>query len=136
MNTSTSTRRMASLLSTLTASAALALGATGCAFTGSASLDTTDPYVEPAPIETTIAAVSIDPGATMAADPGYGVGVFAQYDQGGFWTVYTTCDTEISGTSCNFDILAYADARVQRIYGGTNEIMKEVITRAMGLGAK
>jgi len=29
---------------------------------------------------------------------------------------------------------AYADARVQRIYGGTNEIMKEVISRAMGLG--
>jgi len=28
---------------------------------------------------------------------------------------------------------AWADARVQRIYGGTNEIMKEVITRAMGL---
>ncbi|MDM0039623.1 acyl-CoA dehydrogenase family protein [Variovorax sp. J22G21] len=28
---------------------------------------------------------------------------------------------------------AYADARVQRIYGGTNEIMKEVITRQMGL---
>lgn len=31
---------------------------------------------------------------------------------------------------------AFADARVQRIYGGTNEIMKEVITRSMGLGAK
>ncbi|MFO1197066.1 MAG: acyl-CoA dehydrogenase family protein [Burkholderiaceae bacterium] len=31
---------------------------------------------------------------------------------------------------------AYADSRVQRIYGGTNEIMKEVITRSMGLGAK
>ncbi len=31
---------------------------------------------------------------------------------------------------------AYADARVQRIYGGTNEIMKEVITRSMGLAAK
>ena len=29
---------------------------------------------------------------------------------------------------------SYADARVQRIYGGTNEIMKEVITRSMGLG--
>ena len=28
---------------------------------------------------------------------------------------------------------AYVDARVQRIYGGTNEIMKEVITRSMGL---
>ena len=31
---------------------------------------------------------------------------------------------------------AYADARVQRIYGGTNEVMKEVITRSMGLGGK
>ena len=29
---------------------------------------------------------------------------------------------------------AFADARVQRIYGGTNEIMKEVISRSMGLG--
>ena len=31
---------------------------------------------------------------------------------------------------------AYADARVQRIYGGTNEIMKEVISRALGLGGR
>jgi len=31
---------------------------------------------------------------------------------------------------------AWADARVQRIYGGTNEIMKEVITRTMGLPAR
>ncbi len=29
---------------------------------------------------------------------------------------------------------AYADARVSRIYGGTNEIMKEVIARSMGFG--
>ena len=26
---------------------------------------------------------------------------------------------------------AYADARVQRIYGGTNEIMKELIARTL-----
>jgi len=31
---------------------------------------------------------------------------------------------------------AYADARVQRIYGGTNEIMKELISRQMGLAAR
>ena len=31
---------------------------------------------------------------------------------------------------------AYADARVQRIYGGTNEIMKELISRHMGLGGR
>jgi acyl-CoA dehydrogenase len=28
----------------------------------------------------------------------------------------------------------FADARVSRIYGGTNEIMKEVVARSMGLG--
>ena len=28
---------------------------------------------------------------------------------------------------------AYVDARVKRIYGGTNEIMKEVISRSLGL---
>jgi alkylation response protein AidB-like acyl-CoA dehydrogenase len=31
---------------------------------------------------------------------------------------------------------AYVDARVARIYGGTNEIMKEVISRSLGLGGK
>ncbi len=31
---------------------------------------------------------------------------------------------------------AWTDARVQRIYGGTNEIMKEVIARSMGLGVR
>ncbi len=30
----------------------------------------------------------------------------------------------------------YADARVQRIYGGTNEIMKELISRGMGLTSR
>jgi alkylation response protein AidB-like acyl-CoA dehydrogenase len=29
---------------------------------------------------------------------------------------------------------AWADARVTRIYGGTNEIMKEIIGRSLGLG--
>jgi alkylation response protein AidB-like acyl-CoA dehydrogenase len=28
---------------------------------------------------------------------------------------------------------AFTDARVQRIYGGTNEIMKEIIGRTMGV---
>ena len=28
---------------------------------------------------------------------------------------------------------AWRDSRVQRIYGGTNEIMKEIIGRSMGL---
>ena len=31
---------------------------------------------------------------------------------------------------------AYADARVSRLYGGTSEIMKEVISRGMGLAGR
>jgi acyl-CoA dehydrogenase len=31
---------------------------------------------------------------------------------------------------------AYVDARVQRIYGGTNEIMKELISRSLGLSER
>ena len=30
----------------------------------------------------------------------------------------------------------FRDARVQRIYGGTNEIMKDVITRQLGLAGR
>ena len=29
---------------------------------------------------------------------------------------------------------AYADARVNRIYGGANEIMLEIVGRSLGLG--
>jgi len=106
------TNKTASIFSTLTAAAAIALGATGCVFSGSASLDAdphADPYVEPV---AAIAEISIDPGATMTADPGDGVGVFVQYDAGGYWTLFTTCDTATSGASCDFDIIVSADSRV------------------------
>jgi hypothetical protein len=105
------TNKLASIFSTLTVSAALAFGASGCVVSG--GVDVTGPYVEPDPTPVaTVAEISVDPGASMAADPGNGVGVFVQYDAGGYWTLYTTCDTAISGTSCNFDILLSADARV------------------------
>jgi alkylation response protein AidB-like acyl-CoA dehydrogenase len=31
---------------------------------------------------------------------------------------------------------AFVDARVSRIYGGSNEVMKEIIGRSMGLGSR
>ena len=41
------------------------------------------------------------------------------------------------GFTCEYPIARQvADSRVQRIYGGTNEIMKEVIARSMGLPAR
>lgn len=104
----TLTSKISSVLSSLAATAALALGASGCFVSGSASFEPGGYYEEPVPVETVIAEVSIDPGATMAATPGAGVGLFVQYDEGGHWMVFTTCDTDISGASCEFDILVSA----------------------------
>lgn len=103
--------KAASIFSTLTAAAAISLGATGCVFTGTASFED-DPdvvYVEPDPA---VSEITIDSGATMSADPGNGVGVFVQYEEGGYWTLFTTCDTEISGSACDFDVLISADSSV------------------------
>jgi hypothetical protein len=46
----------------------------------------------------------IDPNASMLQSPGKGVGVFTQYDTGGHWYVWWTCDTALSGDSCPFNV--------------------------------
>jgi hypothetical protein len=50
------------------------------------------------------AQLSIDPGATLESTPGTAVGLFVQYEAGGHWTVFTTCDTLISKVACSFDV--------------------------------
>jgi hypothetical protein len=107
MNTSLRTNKLASLFTTLTACIGLALGSTGCFVDGTVA--TTDPVIDTTPV---IAEVTIDPGVSMSSAPGQGVGLFVQYDEGGHWRLFTTCDTEISGSSCNFDVLVSADPDV------------------------
>jgi hypothetical protein len=46
--------------------------------------------------------VDVDPNATMNATPGNGVGVFIQYQTGGHWNVWWTCDTNKTGLPCAF----------------------------------
>jgi hypothetical protein len=41
---------------------------------------------------------------TMTASPGQGVGVFVQYQAGGHWNVWWTCDTYKTSLNCNFDV--------------------------------
>jgi hypothetical protein len=48
--------------------------------------------------------VDVDPNRTMTADPGNGVGVFTQYQTGGHWNVWWTCDTTLTNESCDFDV--------------------------------
>jgi hypothetical protein len=52
---------------------------------------------------------TIDTGAQMSAiDPGQGAGAFLEYQGQGRWHIYTSCDTELSGTACRWDIIATA----------------------------
>jgi hypothetical protein len=48
--------------------------------------------------------VDVDPNRTMNATPGDGVGVFTQYQSGGHWNVWWTCDTNKTSLPCNFDV--------------------------------
>jgi hypothetical protein len=48
--------------------------------------------------------VDVDTGQTLTAQPGQGVGVFTEYQAGGHWNVWWTCDTVMTGLSCNFQI--------------------------------
>lgn len=50
--------------------------------------------------------VVVDSNETMNASPGQGVGVFTQYQTGGHWNVWWTCDTDKSSLPCAFDITA------------------------------
>ncbi len=86
--------------------ALLASGAAGCV------VQDTDPYYgdpydypggDTSP-STDIKTVNVDPGTTLDASPGTGVGLFVEYAAGGHWHVFTTCDTNISSLDCQFDI--------------------------------
>jgi hypothetical protein len=50
--------------------------------------------------------VSIDTNQTMNVAPGDGVGVFVEYDSGGNWNVWWTCDSRVdpTNTACGFDV--------------------------------
>ncbi len=46
----------------------------------------------------------VDPNVKMSASPGEGVGVFTEYANGGHWTIWWTCDTNITSQTCPFDV--------------------------------
>lgn len=57
------------------------------------------------PLEQRISRLAIDPGQVLELEPGTGVGVAVTYDGDGTWHVSTACDSLITGTRCEFDIL-------------------------------
>jgi hypothetical protein len=51
----------------------------------------------------------VDDNMKLNASPGQGVGVFTQYETGGQWNIWWTCDTSITSENCPFDIQVSAE---------------------------
>jgi hypothetical protein len=65
----------------------------------------TSPSPPPAP---SLTLATVDTGATLTAPAGTGAGVFVEYQPGGHWHIWWTCDTDISGLPCTFNVDAIA----------------------------
>lgn len=50
----------------------------------------------------------IETDERLEAAPGEGAGVFVEYESGGRWHVWLTCDTSVTGRPCHFDVFAQA----------------------------
>jgi hypothetical protein len=51
------------------------------------------------------ASAVIDTDSGLEVTPGEGVGLFVEYESGGRWRLFMTCDTDISGFGCEWDIV-------------------------------
>lgn len=69
--------------------------------------DTTDNPDNPdVPDPAQVSEVMIQPDRVLEAKPGEGVGIFVEYQSGGKWRIWTTCDTFTSKQVCAYDIFA------------------------------
>jgi hypothetical protein len=71
----------------------------------SSSSGSTAAPVDPGTASTAAMLVEVDSNQTMNAQPGEGVGVFVEYNKGGHWHVWWTCDTNQGDhQSCDFSV--------------------------------
>jgi hypothetical protein len=74
--------------------------------------------------------VDVDPNQTMNASPGDGVGVFVEYQTGGHWIVWWTCDTNKTGESCAFDnVLSVSKGTIANIGSMTPGVAPTGVTQ-------
>jgi hypothetical protein len=58
---------------------------------------------------TGVVELGIDRDGQVQLEPGQGVAVAVQYGEGGSWQVTTACDTALSGSRCDYDIVVSTD---------------------------
>lgn len=63
--------------------------------------------------------VAIATDETMEADPGEGAGVFVEYQAGGTWRIWTTCDTQITSTACHYQLSLQSE--IGAVFSAPNE---------------
>lgn len=85
----------------------------------------------PPPVEPML--VNIDTDVALDSKPGDGVGVFVEYYAGGHYRIWTTCDTNFSGTTCPFDIFTSVDTSAS-IFAITEENLEGFDTATVKQG--
>jgi len=83
----------------------LGAGATGC-------FVITDSGDDPSPRRATPDEESVETGAAMSVSAGAGAGLWVEYQSGGAWDLYTSCDAAVTDRPCAFDVLASAELGV------------------------
>lgn len=109
---------------------------TGCIIVDSDTSTTTTGNPDPRPITDDPLLVNVDTDEPLDAKPGDGVGIFVEYYNGGHYRIWTTCDTDISGATCSFDIFTSVDTS-SNISGIVEENLEgfDSITFNQGQGA-
>ncbi len=82
------------------------------------------------PSSTQPALAIVDTNQTMTASPGQGVGVFVQYQSGGHWNIWWTCDTDKTGLPCNFDVTASVTSGTITNVGGRSVQAGDAVNQA------
>lgn len=78
------------------------------------------------------ARVAIATGETLESEPGKGAGVFVEYRGDSQWRVWTTCDTLVTSTPCNYKLAfrpeqgARLDAPTMGIEGSGDNLFDEI----------
>ncbi|MBI4955472.1 MAG: hypothetical protein HY908_25850 [Myxococcales bacterium] len=58
---------------------------------------------------------NIDTGQHLTTELGYGAGLFVEYDGGGLWRLWTSCDTTVSHHGCSFDVFVTAGSLIDGV---------------------
>jgi hypothetical protein len=60
---------------------------------------------------------TVDRNEVLSTDLGEGAGLFVEYAEGGRWTLWTSCDTALSGRACLWDVYVSGQEPIDGLEG-------------------